>query len=95
MADNVQHVTDLQLMNHVNRWISLVVWCFFSNNVPRQYIAIHIVIRLSCIAIYRNTLLPYRDIPTGEHFQERWKEKVYLDFKDNKMLALQNILMAH
>ena len=42
----------------------MFVWSFFSNNIPWQYIAIRIVIRLSCIAIYRNTLLPYRDTPT-------------------------------
>jgi hypothetical protein len=40
------------------------VWSFFSNNIPWQYIAIRIVIRLSGIAIYHNTLLPYRDTPT-------------------------------
>ena len=44
-------------------WISVFVWSFSSNNIPWQYIAIRIVIRLSCIAIYRNTLLPYRDTP--------------------------------
>jgi hypothetical protein len=37
---------------------------FFSNDIPWQYIAIRIVIRLPSIAIYRNTLLPYRDTPT-------------------------------
>jgi hypothetical protein len=36
---------------------------FFSNDIPWQYIAIRIVILLLCIAIYRNTLLPYRDTP--------------------------------
>jgi hypothetical protein len=39
------------------------VWSFFSNNTPWQYIAIRIVIRLSCIAIY---LLPYRDSPNSQ-----------------------------
>jgi hypothetical protein len=47
------------------RWISSFVWSFFfSNDIPWQYIAIRIAIRLLCIAIYRNTLLPYRDTPT-------------------------------
>jgi hypothetical protein len=45
---------------------SVFVWSFFSNNIPWQYIAIRIVIQLSCIAIYRNTLLLYRDTPTTE-----------------------------
>ena len=45
-------------------WISVFVWSFFSKNIPWQYIAIRIVIQLSCIAIYRNTLLPYRDTPS-------------------------------
>jgi hypothetical protein len=45
-------------------WIFVFVWCVYTHNIPWQYIAIRIVIRLSCIAKYRNTLLPYRDTPT-------------------------------
>jgi hypothetical protein len=49
------------------RMNSVFVWSLFSNNIPWQYIAIRIVIRFTCIAIYRNTLLPYRDTPSFVH----------------------------
>jgi hypothetical protein len=49
-------------VQHADEFLCLF-WSAFSNNIPWQYIAIRIVIQLSCILIYCNTLLPYRDIP--------------------------------
>jgi hypothetical protein len=66
---------------------------FFGNSTPWQYITIQIVIMLSCIAIYRNTLyLRYRDTPTLKWRMNKLYNDMYMQCKNIPVNIKQVVL---